>query len=106
MASLSSIAGAFGSVVEDQAVVEGRAAAAQQLGAYGVPAELNPFVAAPRTPPPPIANTANVAAPDQQQPSGIVARLTAFAKQYQRVLLIAGGVALVAGLVLRRKRRK
>lgn len=103
---VSQLAGAFGSVVEPAATVAARNAAAQQLGDFGVDPSLNPFIPAPAAPVRPVGASASLAKEDQQRPASLVDRAMAWVKQYQRLILIVGGVAVVAGLVLRRKKKK
>ncbi len=103
MADLRQLAGAYGSVTEDAAKVEARSLASRGLGAFGIDTQLLPYAPAPTTPPPPVGQGANIAKEDQQaQPS----KLLAFVKQYQRVLLIAGGVVVVLWLFAKRRGRK
>lgn len=106
MVDYNRLAGAFGSVVENAAVVEGRSAAASQLGDFGLPQELNPFAPAP-TDPPTIGqpqNPANISQTDAARGAQPVSGLKAIWQQYKKVILI--GAAVVLGFVLLIKRRK
>ncbi len=103
MVDLRQLAGAYGSVTEDAAKVEARSLASRGLGAFGIDAQLQPYTPAPTTPPPPVGQGANLAKEDQQKPPS---QLMAFVKQYQRVLLIAGGVAVALWLFAKRRGRK
>lgn len=95
MALSDLIKGGYGAITSQSPAVLAQTAAGQQLGSWGVPAELNPFTPAPTPAPPPTSPTQSLAKEDQQPQSG---GLSALWMQYKRLILT--GAAVVGGLFL------